>query len=177
MAKIKENTGFTLLELMLVVVIISIGASVAFFSIRGSMPDTRLSAAARDLKSDLSLARLRAVKENRNVLVAFNDPDGSYTIYIDEDGDFIGSAGETVKTVTMPKGVILTNNLPGDMAALNSRGLLEAVPPNVTPPVDGSNCIYLNNSNNNWRRVDLGLTGKSTILARNDGASSFEELH
>lgn len=175
--KIEDNAGFSLLELMLVVVIISIGASVAYFSISGSKPDARLSAAARDLKSDLNLARLRAVKENRNVLIAFNNTDRSYAIYVDEDGDFVGSAAEEVKTVSMPEGVFLKNMFPGNMAALNSRGLLEAIPPNLSPPTAPGNCILLNNLKNNWRRVDLGLTGKSTILARNDGASSFKELH
>ncbi len=179
MAKIKENAGFTLLEIMLVVIIISIGASVAYFSIRGSMPDKRLSTAARDLKSDLNLARLRAVKDHRNVLIAFNDAGGSYSIFVDDDGDFVADAAEAVKTVNMPVGITMSTTLPGvtAMAAFNSRGLLQAVPPFTTPPTSPDNCISFSNSNNNWRRVDLALTGKSTILAKNNGASDFAELH
>jgi len=110
MTKRKANTGFTLLELMIVLAIIAIGAAVAGFSIKGMMPDIRLSAAARDLKSDLNFARLKALRENRAVWIQFKPEEGRYDVLLDDGDSSFDEALETIlKTVYVPDGITLSD--------------------------------------------------------------------
>jgi len=54
--------GFTLIELMIALVLISILATIAAPSVRDSLRNARMTSAANDLLTDLSIARAEAVK-------------------------------------------------------------------------------------------------------------------
>lgn len=106
MPKIKRNSGFTLMEMMMVVAIITISAAVTGFSLKSMLPDLRLSQAARDLKSDLNMARLRAIKENKPVSITFDLDHQRYLVFIDIEGNGSLDAEDTlVKTVRMTHGI------------------------------------------------------------------------
>ena len=68
-------TGFTLLELMTVLVILVIlaGISIPFFSTW--LPDQRLKSAARDLFSNMKLAKMMAIKSNSKCRIIFSTID------------------------------------------------------------------------------------------------------
>ena len=71
MMTIRQNEwGFTLLELMIVVAITGIIASFAMPSYQDVLERKRLKQVVESLKSDLQLARTRAIKQSQNVLVS-----------------------------------------------------------------------------------------------------------
>lgn len=91
-----DHSGFTLVELMTVLAIIAILASLSVSNLIACRPRYQLGAAVTEILSMLQNARLRAVKENRRVVVLF-DPDGNGRL----EGDYIafvdngnGGAGE-----------------------------------------------------------------------------------
>ena len=75
-----NKTGFTLIELMIVVAILGIISAIAAPSFMNYMAQRRLNGAARMVMSDLMNARMLAVTLNRNVQVTFPTSAGaSYT--------------------------------------------------------------------------------------------------
>lgn len=157
MLKTKGNSGFTLMELTIAVAIVAIGAGVAFFSINGMMPGMRLSEASRNLKSDLNLAKLRAVRENDTISIDLDTDGDSYTIYFDLDNDGAVSAGDTViKSVTMDPKVDLTaaafGTGPVAQIFFDSRGLAMASAGSAILQADGKQ-----------HDVVLAQTGRVTI--------------
>jgi prepilin-type N-terminal cleavage/methylation domain-containing protein len=94
----EKNKGFTLVELMIVVVLIAILAVIATPAYRNYMARSRLNGAARLVLSDLASARMDAVKMNRRVQIYFaggyTSPAASYRICDDASGDGTVTDGE-----------------------------------------------------------------------------------
>jgi prepilin-type N-terminal cleavage/methylation domain-containing protein len=66
-----RTRGFTLVELLVVMTIIAILASVGLPALRGIGKGNRMSAATRQVLDDLALARLRAINSRSTVYVVF----------------------------------------------------------------------------------------------------------
>ncbi|MGZ8934442.1 MAG: GspH/FimT family pseudopilin [Methylobacter sp.] len=82
-----RNSGFTLLELMLVIAIIAILAALAVPSFSTTLAKQRTTGAAEAVLADLRWARAEAIKRNRNVRVTFtNGSAWHYTIHADPAG-------------------------------------------------------------------------------------------
>lgn len=77
---ILPKQGLTLVELMVVMVILAIMASILLPDYRSYMLQRRLNGAAYAVMSDLMLARSQAISMNRNVSVLFSaSPSSQYT--------------------------------------------------------------------------------------------------
>ena len=76
----RNKSGFTIYELMIVMAIVAILASIAIPNYFAWLPKQRLKNAAADLQSNMQHARLVAVKENASCTVSFNLADDSYTV-------------------------------------------------------------------------------------------------
>ena len=107
-----NKRGFTMIELMVAIAIISILAAVAVPNFEAWLSGHRLSSSARDIYSLYQLARLRAVKEKSDVLVSINDATGEYSAFADNgNGGGITNNGvqdgtePTIKFGTLEKGV------------------------------------------------------------------------
>jgi type IV fimbrial biogenesis protein FimT len=76
-----KDSGFTLVEVMIVIAIIGIIASLAVPSYRDMVESNRLKQAAESLKSDLQFARAEAIKKSSNVLVTRSTGTGGSWCY------------------------------------------------------------------------------------------------
>ncbi|MBI3354688.1 MAG: prepilin-type N-terminal cleavage/methylation domain-containing protein [Nitrospirae bacterium] len=77
--KIKNENGFTLIEMMVVLVIIIVLIGLGISAYFANLPHLRLAAATRGFKDDLMRAQQIAAKENARVRVTFTT-NGSYEI-------------------------------------------------------------------------------------------------
>lgn len=85
--KIKRAKGFSLVELMVVIALIGILASIGTLSTRDIRARFRLKSAALELYSDLQMARLGAIRNGRTWSVCFDPGNTAFTSYT------IGNAG------------------------------------------------------------------------------------
>jgi Tfp pilus assembly protein FimT len=93
---IPTNTGFTLVELMVIVAVIALAAIVTAPSVVGMIQRQRLQGVSNQLLWDLRSARNKAITSHRSVTVAVPN-NHSYTIWTDTNGDGMQDGGE-VKT-------------------------------------------------------------------------------
>jgi len=96
--RLRDKKGFTMIELLIVVAIIAVTAAVAIPNIISWIPTIRVNSAARDLVSEMQLARMKAVSERNNYVITFDTSTNQYSIYDDGDNDG-AEASELVKTV------------------------------------------------------------------------------
>jgi len=90
----KKQSGFTLIEMMIVLAVLAIMAAIAIPNFMSLLPGMRLNGAARQVMGDLMAARMKAVKLNQRTKVFFdtsgyeicNDADNS-GIVADNEGD------------------------------------------------------------------------------------------
>ena len=103
----KGDAGVTMIELAVVMAIVAAMAAMAIPAFGVWLPNYRLKSAARDLYSNLQLAKLGAVKENKDWAVVFNQgvTPGKYYVVSDAgaNGNWEGpGADDTVeKTVDL----------------------------------------------------------------------------
>ena len=77
-AKVTQH-GFTVLELLMVLVVASVLMGVAVPNFQSWLPTLRLSNAARQVATDLQLARMRAISSNASTAVTFSTGSGTYS--------------------------------------------------------------------------------------------------
>jgi prepilin-type N-terminal cleavage/methylation domain-containing protein len=101
---IKTKRGFTLLELMVVIGIIAIGLAIGIPVYHTTIkPTARLNGAARQVYSDIQLARMRAVSENGRCGLAFS-AGPTHTVFRDNtpaNSQYDVGAEEVIKTVNL----------------------------------------------------------------------------
>ena len=144
-----NQRGITLLELIIVMIIIAIGAVLTTPNIGGWLPNYRLRSATRDVASVIRLAQLKAVSHNISFRVVFNTLNDNYVLeYQTTGGAWVPEGG----TQTLPTGVKFNTTFPGNITTFS---------PNSTA-TDGN--ITLNNTKGATKRVRLlGLTGRIRI--------------
>lgn len=76
----RNNQGFTLFELIVVMCLVAIVSAFAITGIWKAVPGIALKSAANDLVSDMRLARSLAVKNQETVTMSFNTDSGLYQI-------------------------------------------------------------------------------------------------
>ena len=98
------QSGFTLLELMIVIAIMGIMAAMAVPSYQTYMAQRRLNGAARQVMSDLMAARMKAIAQNNEFKVFFPGShlgaltgNHQYQILDDDDNDGISDTGEALQ--------------------------------------------------------------------------------
>ncbi len=120
-----QEDGFTIMELLVIVALIAVVGGVALWSARGMMTNYRVRGAATAIYSDMQLARLKALKENKRWAVQFSG--SSYTVRDSgSDGTFNNSDDRVVKSVDIGSeypGVSLdTTGAAGDRVVFNPDG-------------------------------------------------------
>ena len=144
-----NRKGVTLIELIVVVAIIAIGAVLTTPNISGWLPSYRLRNASRDVASIMRVAQLKAVSNNTQYQVVFNPGNSTYVLqYRDTGGNWVDEGS----TFTLPTGVNFVTTLVGDTATFSSNST-----------ATGGN-IVLTNTKGTQKTVNLlGLTGRIRV--------------
>ena len=144
-----NKKGITLLELIIVMVIIAIGAVLVVPNIGGWLPSYHLRSATRDVVSTLRTAQMKAVSNNTEYQVLFNPGAGTYILqYQDTGGNWVNEGG----TQTLPSGIQIMAPFPGNIANFN---------PNST---SSTGSMTLRNTKGQTRRITLTpATGRVKI--------------
>jgi len=143
-----NQRGVTLIELVIVMLIIAIGAVLTTPNIGGWLTNYRLRSATRDVASTLRLAQIKAVSSNTSYQVVFDTAHDSYILQYQGTGGWVGDGG----TQTLPTGVKFNTTFPLNITTFS---------PNSTA-TDGN--VTLNNTKGATKRVRLlGLTGRIRI--------------
>ncbi len=142
-----NQKGVTLIELIVVMVIIAIGAALTTPNISGWLTNYRLISAARDVASTLRLAQIKAVSTNTTYQVVFDTVNNSYIIQYQDTGHAWVAEGATQ---ILPTGIKFNTTF-GNIASFS---------PNST--VANSGDINLNNTKGSIKRIRL-LSGRIRI--------------
>lgn len=172
MYKSFKNSGFSLIELIIILGMISVVSAIAFPSFMKWLPNYRLKAAVRDLYSNMQKAKTVAVKTNQNVLIEFfvgvYAPEGnvgSYRVFVDKSapsGAYDGG-DDILAQINMPKNVSLYfNNFTGNTAGYTSKSL---------PWNNNWGSVEFRNSNSRYYKASLSSAGIIKIKTSNDGAA------
>lgn len=149
----KSNRGFSLIEIMVVIGIIAILATIAVPNIIGWRTKQRFLAAASDVHEAIKMARSAAIKDNTTVVIQFQP--NRFTVFADADDDGSQDPGErTIFSSNFLNDIALTTSFPGHRLSFNGRGLTNAVGAGITL----SNAVY------GTRVLQVTVTGNSRIL-------------
>ncbi|MDA3897059.1 MAG: GspH/FimT family pseudopilin [Desulfobacteraceae bacterium] len=152
----KNKNGFTLMELMTVIAIISILSVIAIPNFFAWQRNAKLNSATRGLMSDLSMARITAIKSYRQsgfevkVIFAVN----GYTVFIDEDDNNAVDAGEDVlRDIKYPAGVSMSA-----VTFTNSRTVFAR-----TGAVSPAGSVFLSRGSGPQMKVVVSLAGRIRV--------------
>jgi prepilin-type N-terminal cleavage/methylation domain-containing protein len=144
-----NQRGVTLIELIIVMVIIAIGAVLTTPNISGWLPNYRLRSATRDVASIMRFAQLKAVSNNTSYQVVFDTAHDSYILQYQDTGG--GWVAEGISQ-TLPTGVKFNTTFPLNITTFSTN----------STATDGN--ITLNNTKGSTKTVRiLGLTGRIRI--------------
>lgn len=113
-----NRKGVTLIELIVVMVIIAIGAVLLAPNIGAWLPNYRLRSATRDIVSTMRTAQMKAVSNNQRYQVSFTAGTGDSGSYIlqRDSGGFVDDGPRQ----TLPKGITMSNiTFSGNNAVFN----------------------------------------------------------
>jgi prepilin-type N-terminal cleavage/methylation domain-containing protein len=152
--RMRRTDGFTLLELMVIVAIVAILSTIAVAGYSYLIEKTRLSTAANEIKGDLELAKLTAVRRHATILAYFDDgtgKNGGYTLSVNTKN------GETLLSRTMPARVVL--NGISSPVGFNSMGIASTPGQVVVKTADGST----------HKRITVSAAGNIKLERSTDG--------
>lgn len=140
-----QHGGFTLVELVLVLVITGVLAAIALPRFAQAAERQRISIAAKRVEADLELARSRARAASQTVTVIFDLGDSAYTL------DAVGGEGFKVQLDEAPYGVKLSDAVFNTATSVSFNGY-------GIPNTGGS--ITLSNSNGQSIYLELTASGE-----------------
>jgi len=141
----RQNRGYTLIEVMTVIAIIGISTSITIPNVIGWLPKYRLRSGAEEIQSTLQLARLGAIKQNTDATVNFNTINHTFVAAI---------AGKTIKSGRMPSGITIDSiTIPSSKVQFDSRGLANTWIGN----------IVVKNNQGGTKTIKVNIVGNSKI--------------
>ncbi|MCG8471159.1 MAG: GspH/FimT family pseudopilin [Desulfobacterales bacterium] len=153
------QNGFTIVELVSTMVIITILASLALVGFSALKEGMRINSATKELHSLFHLAKLNAIRRRAPVAIAFTAGTGSsgrYVVFVDNGSSIklLEASEDVIARGTMPDGVIMSDvSFASSAARFNTVGI----------PVASTGSVGINNGSNKYRRITLGAGGATQI--------------
>ena len=163
-----DQKGFTLIEVIIVLALFAILAAMAGYYMGGQGAKARLKSAARDLASDMILARTRAIRDTRPWAISFDQAENSYVIYSyagENPADWTNGGERVFRTVSLPKNISFASNQTG----LDGNPVTDAVSyiENVDPDGDDLVTFNYNGSSSESGEVYLTISTGETFCVSN----------
>jgi type IV fimbrial biogenesis protein FimT len=191
----KREQGFSLLELMITIIILSVLLGLAIPAFSRWLPNYRLRGASRDIYSNLQLAKMTAVKDRAGCGVLFDVAGSRYRVVssgpnrsFESTSSSVGGDDVTLKTVDFAEygsgvgygpgsatggfgGGGFDNNVTfqDDGVVFDSRGMTLS----PTGAVSTGGYVYLQNNKNNAFAV--GALGGGVIVLRRWTGSAWQQ--
>ena len=141
----RQNEGFTLMEMMTVIAIIAIVAGIVLPNFIGWLPRYRLRSGAEDIQSTLQLARLGAIKQNTSSTVTFDTANHTFLATVN---------GQAIKEGKMPAGIVIDSiTSPSSQVQFDSRGLAN----------ESTGSILVKNNDGGTKTITVNIVGNSRI--------------
>ena len=151
-----KDSGFSLMELMTIIAIIALLTAIAIPNLIGWRTGAKLRGTVENLRGDLQLAKLTAVRENGSVAVLFSG--NGYQVFIDNGASpGVLDAGERrIRNRQLEAGVSIdlgSTDFNGNLyARFNNRGLPEDI-----------GTVVVVSSGGDQRNIGLNRLGRVTI--------------
>lgn len=174
----RTQSGFTLSETIMALAVVAVLTAVAVPNYLKWMPDIRLRDAAGDIRSDLQLARQKAIRENGNLAVLFNIEENRYTIFVDNGAgasaanarNWMWDGGEElIRSVRLPDNVTMYSAaFAGGAPRLrfDGRGL----------PNGLGGRVRLRNTNQICRCIVISMLGRIREEISTDGGANWKPV-
>jgi len=155
---INKKNGFTLIELIITVALFVIFSGIGVLAIQGYTLNKNLKTAARDIASDISNCRQRAVSENVNYRITFTVDASNPSNYIIEQDDGAGNFN-TISTKS-------PSNFGADVRITNAAFFGGGTTVNIfTRGTVQSGNVQLRNSKGSTATVRVNQTGRTYVTA------------
>jgi len=153
----KRQSGFTLIEMMIVIAVLAIMSAIAIPNFMSLLPGMRLNGAARQVMGDLMAARMNAVKLNKRTKVFFSS--SQYSIRDDANNDGTVESDESTTTPLPPPKNIQENYHDVSLSA-SSNPIFYA---RGTGPTPSCTITVTSSSTGQSKLVKAHLTGRVKI--------------
>ena len=142
-----SQQGFTITEVLMVLILILIVAGIGFATFNRMAINLSLRTAARDIASDCQLARQRAMAENTPLTITF-DP-GNHTYTVPTPG-----GGTQIKALANYRGGVTINStdIPGAAVVFMPRGTTQQV-----------GTVVLINTRASTATININSTGRANV--------------
>ena len=180
LARIQKSAGFTLIEMLIVLLIAAILLSAAVPAYQGQVQSGRMSAASRDMLSNLMSAKSESVARNEFVTVckrnttatgclASGDWGQGWVSFIDADGDGAFEVGDEI--------IQVHDALPNTLTARATAQIQNRITfrPNGQTHFTGTQTIVVCDENgfgDKARAVVISVIGKVSILPGNESGQA-----
>lgn len=151
-SRVFHHSGFTLIELMVTIAILSVLATVAIPEMSALLKNTKLRTATRQLVSTLQEMKLRAIKENAVTVMIIDEVNDAYTVFLDNDPEnkALDTGEEIIAQVDLQSDKLdVTSNSLNKTLGFNGRGFLSY----------GSGTVTITNSSGKQKQIVINFMG------------------